>query len=260
MPKTDVVMFSGGIGSWAAAKRVAKTRGTQNLTLLFTDTLIEDADLYRFLDEAAADVFGQDEPNLIKLTEGRSPWQVFRDERMIGNTRADPCSKILKRELVSKWISDHYTPETVTLYVGIDWTESHRLDGIRERRAPWQYEAPMVDPPYMMKADMLRWAKESGLVTSRMYDFGFEHDNCGGFCIKAGQGHFAMLLRSLPDVYRHHEDEEQSCRDYLGKDVAILRDRRGGKTRPLTLRELRERIEAGHAVQPEFGGCGCFVD
>jgi 3'-phosphoadenosine 5'-phosphosulfate sulfotransferase (PAPS reductase)/FAD synthetase len=51
-----VVMFSGGIGSWAAAKRVAERHGTSTLTLLFTDTLIEDADLYRFLVDAAENV------------------------------------------------------------------------------------------------------------------------------------------------------------------------------------------------------------
>ena len=52
-----VVMFSGGAGSWAAAKRVAERHGTADLTLLFTDTLMEDEDLYRFLHEAAAAVF-----------------------------------------------------------------------------------------------------------------------------------------------------------------------------------------------------------
>ena len=34
-----VVMFSGGIGSWATAKRVAAQHGTADLTLLFTDTV-----------------------------------------------------------------------------------------------------------------------------------------------------------------------------------------------------------------------------
>ena len=48
-----VVMFSGGAGSWMTAKRVAEKHGTDNLILLFADTLIEDEDLYRFLDEAA---------------------------------------------------------------------------------------------------------------------------------------------------------------------------------------------------------------
>ena len=46
-------MFSGGIGSWAAAKRVRVEPG-DSLILLFTDTLIEDPDLYRFLGQAAA--------------------------------------------------------------------------------------------------------------------------------------------------------------------------------------------------------------
>lgn len=38
-----VVNFSGGIGSWAAARRVADHHGTDGLVLLFADTLIEDS-------------------------------------------------------------------------------------------------------------------------------------------------------------------------------------------------------------------------
>ena len=49
--------------------------------------------------------------------------------------------------------------------------------------------------------------------------------------------------------------------EYLGKDVAILRDRRGGTRTPLTLRTFRERAEAkGDVDTEEWGGCGCFVD
>jgi len=44
--------------------------------------------------------------------------------------------------------------------------------------------------------------------------------------------------------------------------VAILRDRRGGTTRPMTLREFRERIQAQPDLfdADEWGGCGCFTD
>jgi len=75
---SHVVMFSGGIGSWAAAKRVAAVHGTAGLILLFTDTLIEDADLYRFLADAAVNVGGQ----LVRIAEGRTPWEVFRDRAL----------------------------------------------------------------------------------------------------------------------------------------------------------------------------------
>src|ERR1017187_4012260 len=90
---THVVLFSGGLGSWATAKRVADKHGTDNLILLFCDTRIEDPDLYRFLPEAAANVGGR----LVILNEGRTVWEGFRDVKFLGNARIDPCSRILKR-------------------------------------------------------------------------------------------------------------------------------------------------------------------
>src|SRR5690606_21573486 len=60
--------------------------------------------------------------------------------------------------------------------------------------------------------------------------------------------------------YLYHERREQELRDFLGKDVAILLDRRGGGARPMTLREFRERLEADDKQLDlnEWGGCGCF--
>jgi hypothetical protein len=42
----------------------------------------------------------------------------------------------------------------------------------------------------------------------------------------------------------------------------VLTDRRGdNKKKPLTLRQLRERIEAGEEFDRfEWGGCGCSAD
>lgn len=141
MSDMALVLFSGGIGSWAAAHRTI-ARG-YDVELLFTDTRIEDEDLYRFLD-----------------------------------------------------------------------------------------------------------------------DMGFPHNNCGGFCVKQGQAAFVNLLKTMPERYAYHEQKEADFREDTGKDVAILRDRRGGETKPLTLQQLREDYEA----QPEqltlddWGGCGCMID
>ena len=46
--------------------------------------------------------------------------------------------------------------------------------------------------------------------------------------------------RVHPDRFAHAEAQEQQLRGELG-DVAILRERRGGVSRPLTLNELRRR-------------------
>ncbi len=262
-----IVMFSGGTGSWAAAMRVAAiSEPSDSLILLFTDTLVEDPDLYRFLGQAAWAVFCATTTgvlvDLVWLVEGRDIWEVFRDERFLGNSRVDPCSKILKRQMADRWMEENCDPESTIVYVGIDWTEINRFTRLSERRRPWKYEAPLCSAPYISKADMLRDLEREGIKPPRLYSLGFSHNNCGGGCIKAGIGHFSLLHRVLPDVFAQWEKNEEGIRRHLGRrDIAILRDRRGGESKPLTLTELRGRLEAGASVdQFDLGGCGCFVD
>lgn len=253
-----VVFFSGGVASWAAARRVADEYGTDDLVLLFTDTLIEDPDLYRFLRQAADDVGGK----LVREAEGRDPWGVFFDVRFLGNSRVDPCSRILKREIARKWVEANCDPGDTTLYLGLDWQEIRRCEPVQRNWHPYPVEFPMCGPPYQMKPDILADLRARGIAPPQLYDLGFPHNNCGGFCIKAGQAVFRLLFLHFPNRYALHEAKEQELRDHLEADVAILRDRRGGEVQPLTLKAFRERIQEDDQQCDllDFGGCGCFSD
>lgn len=252
-----IVMFSGGIGSYITAKRVVEKYSGDNIVLLFADTKIEDDSLYKFLNEAS-DRLGIP---VTTIADGRDPWQVFFDVRYLGNSRVDPCSKILKRELLKKYINKNFSPDDTVIYIGIDWSESHRLKNAARNNAPFEVAAPMCDAPYLSKEDMLGICAEDNIAIPSLYEEGFSHNNCGGFCIKAGQAHFKNLLIKRPDVYKYHEDKEQEFRAYIGKDVSILRDRRGGTTTPLTLKDFRIRLEQDENLydKNEWGGCGCAV-
>jgi hypothetical protein len=279
-----IVMFSGGLGSWMTAKRVAEKHGTDNLFLVFADVggqhtsphAGEDEDTYRFIVEAAADVFGVgyqsvdsredfiafNLPKLVWLNEGRDIWQVFTDNRFLGNSRLANCSKFLKQQPCREWLDANCDPADTTVYVGIDWTESHRLPAIVNAYLPYKAEAPLTEAPYLDKEDVKAACIAAGMEIPRLYRAGFPHNNCGGFCVRAGQAQMELLLREHPDRYAYHEGKEQELREHLDKDVAILRDRTGGNSVPLTLRRFRERVQ----MQPElfddidWGGCGCFVD
>lgn len=263
-----VVQFSGGAGSWAAAKRVVAQKGFDDVTLLFADTLIEDEDLYRFLDDAATDIGVP----ITRVADGRTPWEVFRDVRYIGNTRVDPCSKVLKRDLLRRWIEDNCDPQETVVVLGIDWTELHRLERAAPRWEPWTLWAPLCEETETDKESLLVELREAGIRPPRLYEMGFPHNNCGGFCVKAGQAQFKKLYEEMPDRYVAHELEEELLRQHLGKDVSILRDRSKAGIRehtddpnvkavPLTLRRFRERMEAGGEVDPyDWGGCGCALD
>lgn len=249
-------MFSGGIGSWGAARRLVDTGDTlpSDITLLFSDTLIEDEDLYRFLDEAAEDIGAE----LIRLTDGRTPWDVFRDVRFIGDHRAAPCSKELKQNTAKAWVrQNHPDPATVTLHLGIDWTEIHRMRGAEKGWAPYAVTAPLCDRPYLTKHELLTQLKARGIEPPRLYTLGFPHNNCGGFCVRAGRAQFAHLLDVFPERYAFHEKEEEKTRQLLGRG-SILQEKDGTA---LTLRTFRRYQEAKHGYdEDDWGGCGCFVD
>lgn len=255
MTTDHVVNFSGGACSFWAAKRVVEKYGKENVTLLFANTLMEDPDLYRFNAEASEHLGVP----LTTIADGRTPWEVFETESFIGNSRVDMCSRILKRELLDKWHRENCLELTTTLYVGLDWTEEHRVIGMRERYPTWRVEAPMCDKPLWDKCQMLTELRKLGIEPPSLYKLGFPHNNCGGFCIKAGHAHFAHLLKVLPDRYAIHEGKERAMRERLG-DVSILKDRRNKTLKPLTLEALRLRIEAGEEFdRDDWGGCGCAV-
>lgn len=252
--REHVVLFSGGIGSWAAAKRVAERHGTENLTLLFTDTKTEDEDLYRFIEQAAPNVGG----DFVRIEDGRDIWKVFEDEKMMGSTRADLCSRILKRELARRWINENLRAGVATIHVGIDWSESHRFDRMRRYWSPFEVRAYLTEPPYAVRDEMLRWLRSEGIDPPRLYALGFRHNNCGGFCVKMGHGQAAHLLRTLPGRYAYHEDKERAFRERTGKDVSVMRDRSGGETKPLTMEAFRKRVEAQRPIDElDWGACAC---
>lgn len=254
-----IVSFSGGIGSWAAAKRVVTQHGKRDVILLFADTLMEDEDLYRFMGEASDEIGVP----ITRIEYGMTPWQVFEKQRFIGNSKTDPCSKVLKRDLMDRWRKANCDPEATVNYVGIDWTESHRLHRLRKRAPKWKWEAPLCEPPYRLKSELLSELKACGIEPPRLYKLGFPHNNCGGFCCKAGHSAFRLLLRTMPERYAIHEAHEKRLREDCGINGTILADRKGGKKKQLTLEAFRLRCEA----KPEmiFGddlaaGCGCALD
>lgn len=263
---TRVVMFSGGVGSWAAAKRVAEEHGTANLFLLFADVkgtntsehVGEDADTYRFIQDAARNVGG----SLVIVKDGRDIWQVFRDKRWLGNSKLASCSAELKVRPSRQWLIDNCDPAHTIVYLGIDWSEAHRIPGAIKRNEPYTVQFPLHSKPYLEKQELLAWARREGLVTPRLYDLGFAHNNCGGGCVRAGQGHFRLLLRTMPDRFADWERREADMAEYLGKDVSILKEERNGQSKSLTLATLRARAELQPSLidDGDIGGCGCFVD
>jgi hypothetical protein len=261
--------FSGGLCSFFSSLRLVQEYGPSNVVNLFADVLIEHKDLYDF-NRRSEDLLGVP---ITRISLEISPWQLFRKEGLIGNDRSPICSIRLKRQPLNDWMDANfeldsrqqnafYGPATVAL--GFDFTEWNRVNDFQNAHPTWRVLAPMTEAPIWDKCRMIREAEKLGFKTPELYALGFPHNNCGGACVKAGISHFVHLYKVLPAKFIEweneelHTQEEFRIRGISNWQFTILKDRRGGITRPLTLRSLRFRIEAGEKFpEDDWGGCGC---
>jgi hypothetical protein len=241
-----VIQFSGGLGSFGAALKVAEKHGTENMTLLIADTKAEDEDLWRFADDVSR-LLGVP---LTVVADGRNPWELFRDKRFLGNDRLAPCTKHLKQVPCRKWMQVNAPPADSIVYIGIEKTarDRARIPAIARNWRPWRVRMPLCGRwmPELSKEeskaqlmDLSRWY---GIEPPRLYAMGYEHNNCAGLCVRAGQKQWKLTLDVQPERFAYAVRQEASLRELLG-DVTILRQRRQGIAYPLPLSELQRQHE-----------------
>lgn len=267
-----IINDSGGLCSFWAAYRVVQKHGPENVVRLFADTLEEDSELHEFMAQATG-ILGVP---VTRISREIGIWELFERQGMIGNSRFPICSVYLKREPLDEWHESNCLnireeqqiqllpngKDSATIYLGFDWTEQHRLDDIRREKPLWRIEAPMIEEPIWDKCRMEKEAIKLGLTIPRAYKLGFPHNNCGMRCVRAGITHWVHLFKVMPERFLDWENKEQHAIQQLQQRsiewLSILKDRRGGKVVSMTLRQLRERIEAGEEFSKmEWGGCGC---
>lgn len=237
-----IAMFSGGASSAYVAYHIVQKYGKENCVLFFTDTLWEDIDNYRFMEEVA-EYIGME---ITTRIDGRTPEEVFHDVRFLGNSRMAKCSEELKVRqtlIYLEELRDEYNLEPI-LYFGIGPHESHRainLQNFYEHNPiePIATRFPLIET-FTEDLDTKKIIRDEWKIAlPRMYELGFNHANCAGRCVRGGLGHYALLYKVWPEQYAEQEAMEERFREKFAKDVSILK--RNGKA--FTLREYREIME-----------------
>lgn len=163
----------------------------------FADVLIEDSDLYRF----NADASERLGIPITRVCDGRTPFELFRDRRFLGNARIAPCSRALKQLPCRRWLDDHFDPANTVLYVGLEPSELRRAPGIVADWKPWSVEFPLLHHTSATKYDLLAWCRASGLTPPRLYRLGFPHNNCVACASEEGKHTGTAHCASSPTAF-----------------------------------------------------------
>jgi len=254
-----LISYSGGLASFFEAKLSIEKYGKENVELVFCDTKSEDEDLYRFLDDTEKYL----DKKIIKLVDGRDIWECAYNDNFVYNSRIANCSPNLKMKPFRKYIKQ-FNPNEIIVHIGYDYTEVHRFERTQPHYLPIKIESLIMETS-LTKYDMKDELCKMGIVLPKLYQLGFAHNNCGGFCFRAGIGHFKQLYKMLPERYDYHMNKELGLIEQIGKDVSILKRVRNGNKINLTLFDLKKEFEQGDmqlSFDEEFdiGGCNCFTN
>jgi hypothetical protein len=216
-----------------------------HIKVVFMDTKFEDEDLYRFNN----DVFGYlskhyPDIEIIPLCDGRTPIDVSREQHLVLNNRFPICSQQLKSRLFKNWIKEQdIKSNEAVIHIGIDNGETRRCHGIT-KNYKHKVRYLLIEEGITDKSEMLKEPEEWGIDIPRLYKLGFDHNNCGGRCFRAGIKHFTLLHKVLPERFEEMKIAEKELADNARKHhktdrvYAILKRRK----QPYTLKMLENDI------------------
>ena len=254
-PRSHIVNFSGGVTSWAAAKRVVEHYGPEQTTLLTADTGGEADDWLDHIHASAKDV-GAAEHVIVRSTKYNDIYDLAVKRRHLPNPIVGICTIELKVVPIKEWIAAN-APPGFTQHFGFDYTEIHRLDKLRESelkhndRPPHLTQAPLLWNPLISKSQALDQLRASGLTMPAAYTEGHAHNNClATGCFKAGPKAWAKLLEQRPEAYLQTERFEKDFRKHINPKATILRANHNDPTayEKHTLERLRHQQQQQPAL------------
>lgn len=278
-PLHVIVSLSSGASSAVAAQRAIDKYGRGRVELVFADTLWEDDDNYRFLD----DLERHFAMPITRLISGLTPLDDADNEHIIPNQKLAKCSNHLKVDVIKAYVQDwQANGYAVVMVIGYDWKDAQprgdkplgRLPGPRKAWGAIGVDVayPLLDTPVCMDSNAV--VKSWGIKPPRMYQQGYRHANCGGRCVKQGRGDWRRTLINYPARFAEVEAWERKTRAtqalhkvlqiaLLGRagvtgvygmwklaSYSFLRDVRDGITYNLTLEALR--LETEQADERQF--------
>jgi len=199
-----VAWFSAGVSSAVATKLVID----QVDKIIYTHIDDQHPDTMRFVLECE-EWFGKPVEILQSKFKTVEAACLMHGKGYINGPAGANCTRWLKKKVRHNWEQAH--EEFHLRYVwGMDVSEKHRAfgeHGLINTMPAQQHMFPLIERE-MTKAASHKVLKASGIARPKMYDLGYQNNNCIG-CVKGGKGYFNKVRIDFPSVFRQRAEMER---------------------------------------------------
>jgi len=218
-----IVWFSCGGASAIASKLAIKKYN--NLEVVYCDTGGEHESNKRFLKDVEKWI-GKD-ITILKSSKYNSHFEVFRKTKYLQGVRGARCTTELKKKLRLEF----QRPDDIHIF-GYTVEEKKRAEKF-ENYNPELFVDWILIEKGITKENCLGMLWQSGIKLPKMYDLGYNHNNCIG-CVKGGMGYWNKIRMDFPEhfaemskierninhsIFRNKETSERIYLDELPEDA-----------------------------------------
>lgn len=133
--------------------------------------------------------------------------------RMV-TTNFAPCTSYLKQRVRKEKFEMLHLNDDITYVWGFDCSqrERQRTERLYDSMPNFKHEFPLIDKN-LTKQDCHAILKRLGIKRPKMYDLGYENNNCIG-CVKGGMGYWNKIRIDFPDIFKARAKMERDlgCR------------------------------------------------
>lgn len=241
--KLKVCWISAGVSSFIAGYLAGDVD-----EFIYIDIADQEEDSIRFIKDCER-VLGK-EIKVIRSDEYSSVDEAIRSEGIIKHPRSHyaPCTVILKKRVRKQWEYEHRDYD-ITYVWGFDLNEKDRAERLKEEMFEFEHEFPLIDK-LLTKQDAHAMVERLGIRRPRMYNMGFQNNNCLG-CVKGGMWYWNQIRIWFPEVFE--------SRAKLERDIgaSILKESDGT---PLYLDELEPGRGRKEDEISQDCGVMCFIN
>ena len=137
-------------------------------------------------------------PVEVLRSEYGSVENVAKAMQYLNSPHGAPCTDVLKKRVRKKWEYEHRDYD-ITYVWGMDCTEKHRADRLKETMIEFHHQFPLIERD-LSKQDCHALLHVLGIHRPAMYDMGYNNNNCIG-CAKGGMGYWNKIRVDFPEVF-----------------------------------------------------------
>ena len=185
-----VVWFSCGAASAVASKYAIKKY--KNCEIVYCDTGGEHPSNKQFLEDCE-NWIGK-KITILKNEKYEDHFDVFEKTKYLQGIKGARCTTELKKKMRLK----HQRPDDIHIF-GYTLEEKGRAEKFENHNPEFFVDWILIENQ-ISKDNCLGIIWKSGIKMPKMYDLGYNHNNCIG-CVKGGMGYWNKIRKDFPEHY-----------------------------------------------------------